>query len=336
MLPVVSVIIPAFNSGKHVSQTIESLLTQTCTDWEAIIVDDGSTDNTAAIVSQFSAKDKRIKLIRQHNHGSPIAKNKGIQAASGKYIQFLDSDDLLSPDKIANQVAILENQKESIVWCSTRKFIDPSEIESDQTVLIEDHQLRNIIDPIEFILVLNGVNGRIGMVQPNAYMFEKGLLEKSGLWAESLRRSPDDDSEFFTRVILNSRGVIYDPKSLNFYRQPSVGSLSQKKSSEAAFGALQTVLLKFGEIKRWVDQKEVNTLFANHLSLCAYQYGQNHPELVDSVEREIIKIGFARILPVGGKYFSVVAKIISFKNALRLKRAFGKQRREAIESKFTL
>jgi glycosyltransferase involved in cell wall biosynthesis len=96
-----SIIMPAFNSSKYLATTIESVLAQTFNEFELLIIDDGSTDNTAEIASHYCKLDTRIKLFSQKNQGVSNARNKGIQIAKGEYIAFIDSDDQWLPNKLA-------------------------------------------------------------------------------------------------------------------------------------------------------------------------------------------------------------------------------------------
>lgn len=102
----VSVVIPTYNSARYLPEALESALTQTYQDMEVIVVDDGSTDNTAECIESFL---DRITFIRQPNSGPSVARNRAIFAAKGKYIAFLDADDLWAPDKLALQVAHMES-----------------------------------------------------------------------------------------------------------------------------------------------------------------------------------------------------------------------------------
>lgn len=97
----VSIIIPAYNCNSFISNALESLLSQTADNWEAIVVNDGSSDGTADVVSSYCIKDKRIKLITQQNSGPSIARGRGVENCNGDWVTFLDSDDLLLPDAIA-------------------------------------------------------------------------------------------------------------------------------------------------------------------------------------------------------------------------------------------
>lgn len=119
--PTVSVIIPTYNRAHLVKEAIDSVLSQTYRDFEIIVVDDGSTDGTEQVLAPY--KDKII-YIYQENQGGAVARNTGIKAARGKYIAFLDSDDLWFPQKLEKQVNVLNNQKEYAVVYSNLIVID--------------------------------------------------------------------------------------------------------------------------------------------------------------------------------------------------------------------
>ena len=123
--PLVSVIVPCYNYGRFIGETLESLQRQTLQNWECIVVDDGSTDNSAEVVQAFVKSDFRIRYVYQQNKGLPAARNTGIGATTGKYIQFLDSDDLLQPDKLQHHTAYLEaHPKVELVYGGLRYFYD--------------------------------------------------------------------------------------------------------------------------------------------------------------------------------------------------------------------
>lgn len=108
-IPLVSVIIPAYNAIDYLAETIETVFNQTCQDFELIIVDDGSTDDTGKLINQLSQENPQIRMISQTNQGVSAARNTGIKQAQGKYIAILDADDLWEPTKLEKQVNSLEN-----------------------------------------------------------------------------------------------------------------------------------------------------------------------------------------------------------------------------------
>src|SRR6516165_4853362 len=117
--PLVSVIIPAFDAAANIRQTLNSVLAETYQDFEVIVVDDGSSDATGAIVEEYVAGDTRFHLIRQSNAGVGAARNTAIRKARGKYIAPLDADDYWFPEKLEKQVACAEQSGKGtgLVYC---------------------------------------------------------------------------------------------------------------------------------------------------------------------------------------------------------------------------
>jgi glycosyltransferase involved in cell wall biosynthesis len=114
--PLVSVVIPTYNRANEIGPTLESIIAQTYSHWEAIIVDDGSTDNTAEVIKQFIAKDARIHFIQhERNRGGQAARNTGIRAATGEWIAFLDSDDRWLPESLSLRLAVAERENVLVV-----------------------------------------------------------------------------------------------------------------------------------------------------------------------------------------------------------------------------
>ncbi len=123
-MPLISVIIPAYNSEKTIGDTIESVLNQTFSDFELIVINDGSKDRTLEIVSNI--QDPRIKVFSYPNAGVCVSRNRGFQIATGKYVSFLDADDLWTPDKLEAQLKALESNPQAAVAYSWTSRIDES------------------------------------------------------------------------------------------------------------------------------------------------------------------------------------------------------------------
>lgn len=122
--PLVTIIIPTYNYAHLLVETLESVAAQTYTNWECLIVDDGSTDHTGVIVPNFikQYKEYNFKYIKTDNAGTSAAKNAGLDKAKGELIQFLDADDLLSPDKLRLQVNLIQQQDCALVFSTSRFF----------------------------------------------------------------------------------------------------------------------------------------------------------------------------------------------------------------------
>ncbi len=122
-MSLISVIIPCFNYGWVLAETLESLLAQTYPAWECIIIDDGSTDTTPIVSEEYQARDARFKYVYQTNAGMSAARNHGLRIARGEYIQFLDADDLLSPGKFEVQLEYLQkNPDTDLIYGDVRFF----------------------------------------------------------------------------------------------------------------------------------------------------------------------------------------------------------------------
>nr|BAP91646.1 glycosyl transferase family 2 [Phormidium sp. KS] len=117
-MPIISVVIPVYNSEKTLKETIESVLNQTFQDFELIIINDGSTDKSLEIISRI--KDERLKVFSYPNAGLSASRNRGIDLAKGEYISFIDADDLWTPDKLESQLkALLENPQAALAYSCT-------------------------------------------------------------------------------------------------------------------------------------------------------------------------------------------------------------------------
>lgn len=115
--PEISVIVPVYNSGKYLRECIDSILAQTFSDFELILIDDGSTDDSPAICDEYAARDHRIHVIHQPNSGVSAARNAGIEAAKGQWIMFVDSDDMIKPDMVQTLLDEAERTDADIVTC---------------------------------------------------------------------------------------------------------------------------------------------------------------------------------------------------------------------------
>ncbi|MBD0300672.1 MAG: glycosyltransferase [Tolypothrix sp. T3-bin4] len=123
-MPLISVIIPVYNGEITIQETIESVLNQTFTDFELIVIDDGSQDSTLQIVSTI--QDPRIKVFSQPNAGVSTSRNRGLSHATGEFISFIDADDLWTPDKLETQLKALQENPKAAVAYSWTDYIDES------------------------------------------------------------------------------------------------------------------------------------------------------------------------------------------------------------------
>jgi glycosyltransferase involved in cell wall biosynthesis len=196
--PFASVVVPAYNSEKTVAETLRSLLRQTFTNLEVVVVDDGSTDGTASVVESFS--DGRVRLVRQRNRGLAGAHNTGVHNARGRYIGFCDADDLWLPEKLELHVAHLESHPEVGISFSGSQLIDEA---GDPIGVSQRPRLRDIT--AAHIFKRNPIgNGSSAVIRRKALddLAYRPVGEQDRDWwfDETFRQS--DDIEAWTRFAL--------------------------------------------------------------------------------------------------------------------------------------
>lgn len=116
-MPLISVIVPVYNNSKYLSQCIDCIINQTLSDFELILINDGSTDNSGAICDEYSKKDSRVKVVHQNNRGQASARNKGIRIAKGQWMSFIDSDDVVHPDYLNLLYKAVKNNNAHLSVC---------------------------------------------------------------------------------------------------------------------------------------------------------------------------------------------------------------------------
>ncbi|HEY4324125.1 MAG TPA: glycosyltransferase family 2 protein [Mucilaginibacter sp.] len=313
--PLVSIIIPVYNSEKYVAECIESAINQTWSNKEIIIVDDGSTDRSLTIV-QRQANNPLVKIIQQSNKGASAARNTGLKEAKGDYIQFLDADDLLSPNKIEEQIKGLNGSITHLGLCHTLHFNENEDY--NKRSVPEEWFDTDSDDPVDFLIKLHaGVDVMPeygGMVQPNAWLTPRHLIEKAGMWNEF--RCPDDDGEFFCRVVLASDGIRFSKNGINYYRKYTTGgSLSGQKSSQAFENILLSIDLKYGYLKAKTNDAIVDRVFARHYWSTGVMAYPHFKTLSKHCIKKGAELGYAGPKYAGGPAGHIITRFFGWKTA---------------------
>ena len=215
-VPLVSILIPAYNAEAWIAVTLRSALAQTWPRTEIIVVDDGSKDATLSIARQFESRG--VRVIAQPNQGASAARNHAFSLSHGDYIQWLDADDLLAPDKIAKQMeyvmaglskrTLLSSPWGRFMYRHSRAQFKPTSLWCDLT-------------PQEWLL--RKMDQNIYM-QTGSWLVSRELTEAAGPW--DIRLLGDDDGEYFCRVLLASNGVRFVHGANVYYRAFRFDSLS--------------------------------------------------------------------------------------------------------------
>jgi glycosyltransferase involved in cell wall biosynthesis len=221
MQPLVSIVIPAYNAERTVAETIQSAIGQTWPRKEIIVVDDGSTDRTAEIVDRFAPT---VRLVPSENRGLSAAVNLAIQHSHGDYIQELDADDLLTPDKIERQLSALRagDSKRILLSSPWASFYYRT-----QNARFVNNALCQDLSPVEWLLRKMSEN----LYMQNAtWLVSRELVEAAGPW--DTRLNYDQDGEYFARVISCSAGTRFVPGTGVFYRASGPGGISYLGNSD--------------------------------------------------------------------------------------------------------
>lgn len=226
----VTIIVPVYNRAITIIETLESIMKQNHKNWECIIVDDNSTDATVTVVASLISNDIRFQLFIKpegHKRNAATSRNIGLQNAKGEYIQFLDSDDILSVDKIEKQLEILtQHSTFTMATCKWGKFTlinNPIQLYDDS---LDYRNFENSHDYFQLI----GKQG--GFFPLHSFLVHRDLIHFSGYWNENL--SINDDGEFFFRIIKNSDKIIFSEEGYVLYRQNTDNNLSVLNSEAKA------------------------------------------------------------------------------------------------------
>lgn len=209
----VSIITPNYNCVRFIAQTIESVLSQTYTNWEMLIVDDCSTDGSYEIALEYSAKDCRIRVFRnEKNSGAAVSRNKAIEMANGEFIAFLDSDDLWVPEKLERQIAFMRNNNCDFSFC------EYEHIDEENNSL---HKIANVIKHLTYRkMMLHCWPGCLTV------MYNQSVTGK--VYAEDIKKN--NDHALFLRALKKCHNAMGIKEIMAQYRIRK-GSISSKKSA---------------------------------------------------------------------------------------------------------
>ncbi|PHR74598.1 MAG: hypothetical protein COA67_00555 [Lutibacter sp.] len=273
MNPLVSIIIPSYNREKLLTETLNSVLNQTYKNWECIIIDDRSTDNTLDVINSYATKDSRFRLILKPNeikNGASISRNIGLKESKGSYIQFLDSDDIIAENKLEEQIKKLSSEdKFSIATCKWGLFQN----KEDEFLLFENNiDYRDFTKSEDYFDII-GLKG--GFFPPHVFLISKELIDISGYWNEEL--TMNDDGEFFFRVLSNSKKILFADSTYVKYRTHSGENLSMLNSLDKAKSLIKSWML----IESLYLLKYKNTIFLDKKKESVYfEIKRTYPKLI--------------------------------------------------------
>lgn len=213
----VSVIIPCYNVQDYIQESLDSVFSQSYKNIEVICIDNNSTDHTWDLLIQIQKKHPFLIIDKELKAGANAARNKGLMLSKGKWIQFLDADDLLDKRKIEHQIDLINNTKDSTIHFIAASFIKRS---------IDNKEI--IFDDIETNNYLGTFISKSGITSAN--LWSKDAVISVGKWNESLKSSQETD--LMLRLIQNNSFYLVDNKALTIIRERESGQISQRNPFE--------------------------------------------------------------------------------------------------------
>jgi glycosyltransferase involved in cell wall biosynthesis len=275
MKPLVSILIPAYNAEEFLGYTLQSATAQTWERKEIIVVDDGSTDGTPGLARRFASRE--VKVVSTANQGLSAAVNHAYRLCQGDYIQELDADDILAPDKIESQLAALQEGESKRILLSSPWAHFHYRISSAHFVR---NSLWEDLSPVEWLF--RKLRENLHM-QNATWLVSRELAEAAGPWDETLQY--DQDGEYFARVLLASERTRFVPEGRVFYRISGsnrvsfIGRSDKKKDS-----LVRSMKLHIQYIRSLEDSERVRKACLIYLQNWYENFYPERPDIVADLQ----------------------------------------------------
>ena len=298
--PLISVVIPTYNRAHYLGRAIKSVIDQTYSNWEIIVVDNHSVDNTDTLVDSF--REPRLKLLKIHNQGVIAAsRNKGVNAAKGSYIAFLDSDDWWLPTKVSNSIEALENGADVVYhkMLVNNKNINVNINKYGKKVL----KTKELFSPVYEDLLFNG-----NLIANSSVVVRKSLLEDIGGISEDQDLITAEDYDLWLRISKKSEKFKFINKCLGWY-QVGDNNTSNAERSERSIKKICEIYLKKEQnyLPVWVNY----ALSKHYVKMKLYKKARHHAVKTISKSHKIdtlIKAMFIYFLAVSCQLVSSKTK----------------------------
>jgi glycosyltransferase involved in cell wall biosynthesis len=293
--PLVSILTPAYNADQWIAEAIRSALAQTWKHKEIIVVDDGSTDQTLSVARRFESSG--VRVLTQKRQGAAAARNYALEISRGAYIQWLDADDLLAPDKIERQLgALQEGDSDRILLSSSWA---PFYYRTRHAKCLHNSLCQDL-SPVEWLLRKMGENLHM---QPATWLTSRQLADAAGPWDTRLRI--DDDGEYFCRVLLASDRTRFVPEAKVYYRITSPLRLSHiGASNEKKEAMLLSMRLHIQWIRSLEDTDRVRRACLTYVQSWYDVFYPERPDLMAQVQDIAAALGGRLDIPqLRKKYF---------------------------------
>lgn len=306
MKPLVSIQITAYNAEKTIAYTLQSATAQTWPHKEIIVVDDGSKDRTAEVAGRF----KGVTVISTENQGLSAAQNHAFRHSQGDYIQYLDADDLLAPDKIEKQLLFLRQdggRRKLLSSPWAHFFFRTRNARFIHSSLCQD------LSPVEWLL---RKMGEYLHMQNATWLVSRELIEKAGPWNPDLRY--DQDGEFFCRVLLASDGTRFVPDTGIYYRVSGRNSISFIGNSDTKKESLLVSMkLHIKYLRSLENSERVRQACLSYLQNWFHNFYAGRPDLVAELQSLAGELGGHLVEPKLRWKYAWLRRIFGYQTAQR-------------------
>jgi glycosyltransferase involved in cell wall biosynthesis len=313
MFPKVSILIPCYNAATYIAETIQSALKQSWPNTEIIIIDDGSSDNSFSVAQDYASGN--LKVYRQPNSGACRARNLAFEKSTGDYIQYLDADDLISPNKIEVQMSLFSAfGNDMVASCRWSKFYQhPGEAIFHSLGVYKDYKR-----PLDILLDMwSGQE----MMQTSVWLSPRKIIEAAGPWNEGL--AINQDGEFFCRVMMAAAEVRFEPEGKVYYRTGIPNSVSVSKGDRLkAEALLKSFRLYEDHVEAFMAEERVKEAIAMNYYSFIYIYYHLYRDLAALAVSRVRHLNVPPPLgKIGAPRFRKLSPFLGFYTVLRLRRA---------------
>ena len=304
----ISVVIPLYNKASLIEETIQSVLKQTFTDFELIIINDGSTDDSAAVVDRI--QDPRIHLINIKNSGVSVARNTGIETATRPWIALLDGDDWWAPTFLEEMVDAIKAFPQNVLFASGRCLVFTLEEERYAHAMLPRDGETAVINYFRVI------SEHLPLINSSNVVIKKSHFESAGFFRPGQKQHEDHD--LWMRLAIK-QGVVFVNKNLSFYRKNETGSASQNSYKAPDF---KTFLETMISVKNKLTEEELNyfNTYANRFCILTYL---KHYGTYSKQEKQMIKRLLLQLLHGKSKLLFALSRMLPFDLYPLLKRIKG-------------
>jgi glycosyltransferase involved in cell wall biosynthesis len=314
MKPLVSILMPAYNAERWISHSLESAIAQTWSRKEIIVANDGSTDRTEEVAQRFASKG--VRVVTTKNEGLSGAVNNAYRYSQGDYLQYLDSDDLLAPDKIERQLAALRQDDGKRVLLSSPMacfYYRHKRARFIQNSLCQD------LSPVEWLI--RKMRDNLHM-QNATWLVSRELAEGAGPWWDK-DLNYDQDGEYFTRVLVASEGVRFVPGTGIFYRSVGTNRVSYiGNSDKKKEGLIRSMKLHVQYLRSLEDSERVREACLVYMQRWSQYFYPERPDLFAELQAFAAELHSRLEIPRLRWKYAWIRPLFGWKAAKRAQAAF--------------